>query len=450
MRRTRLGLLLLAVGWTCFAIALALRTLAPALLGVVLLALASGTPLSPPALQVRRVLPPRAAEGSPATVVTEVDGPESVPLFVEDDLPHGATVLARVREPRRGSGRETTTLRPTRPGILSWERVRVRYQDVQGLLEDEVDVPVLDHLAVFPKLDHAPRPGRMSQQLSDGGKLRRLLATDTEPEFERLREWREGDRLRDVDWAHTALLDRLITREMSPAPVLPIVVMLHAGESMRRERRHNKLATAVHATLGLAGAARAARLPFGLLAWSENGVEAVVPAAAGRRVLPHALLRLAELPASRPRVEVAPAASGVELTPRPEERRFLDAASAFFPGGHGAATPIESALCAVARVCAQPSLVYVFADFEESPGLAATIARRLKARGHEPVLVALASGAHHYALRDVDAEAERELLAWYANREEARAASQRLRVSFLTLGPHLDARTIEEVVRSSS
>lgn len=451
MRRTRLGVLILAAGWSCFPIALVAHSVAPAILGVLLIATTLLARLEPPLVAVERRMPDEAVEGEPFEVLIEATDPAHPPMFVEQDLPPGIELIEARAEPGRGRARLTLRVRARSPGIASWERTRVRVQDAWGVVEEEVVVPIEHHLRVLPDSSGIAAGRDAARRGQIGVQARRRLEADWEPEIERLREHQPGDRLRDIDWAHSTQLGRLITRELSRQSMMPVVVLVQAGASMRLERRHAKLDTAVQAALGIMSAAQAVGLPTGLVAFDDRGVRAQVRISSSREVLALALKRLSEMPENTTQLEVvADPREPVEFTPpTPEERAFLEAVALFDPLAPRGLTPLEAALGAVGRVTAQPALVVALLDVEEAPALAKVVAPRLAKRGHRPVIVGLASGAHHYSLREVDDRVLESLIVWRRNREQARVWCREMRVPMTMVGPELTAEVLRSVIKSA-
>ncbi len=448
-RRTRLGILLIAAGAFCFPLGLAFRTLAPAFLGVVLISLALTARVPLPIVAAERTLPHRAYTGESFEVVTTAQGPAGAPLFIDAPTALGARLVSSDLIPGRGSARLVQRFTAASPGTLTWLPVSVRVQDTWGVVEDVVTVPLLDHLQVIPSAGALAEGRKLGRRALFKRRSKSIIAADEEPEVERLREGQPGDRLRDIDWAHTSKLGRIIVRQMTNEPLRPVVVLMDATSSMRLHRRESKLATAVAAALTVATAAHVTGIRVGLVAWSERGVEAQVRVAGSRHVLTTTMARLGGLPsagtedAQKSAREVPPGA----LTH--VERSFLEAAATFSPHARGAATPLESALAAISKASPQPSLVIAFLDVEENPNLAEIVTRRLRLRGHQSVVVGLATGAHHHSLADVDSDLVERLVAWRVNRERARGACVHGRVPFHILGPKTTTKHLAEVVKSA-
>lgn len=451
MRRTRLGTLVLAVGWLCFPIALVAGTLAPAILGVLLVAAAARRRPNAATVDVSRTLPADAASGEPFEVEIVARAPGGSPLLLHQPIPQGVAVLDAKATPGRGVARLALRLVASRAGVVTLGPPVARVQDAWGLWEMEVTAPMLDHVRVVPGTSAIESGRRAGRRLDVGAKAKRRLEGDVEPEIERLRDHQPGDRIRDIDWAHSTKLSKLISRELTRRAPLPVIVLLQATASTRLQRRVSKLDTGIDAALGILAAANAAALPAGLVAWDDAGVRAQVRIGSTRQVLTLALKRLAALPARRELEEVEATGEAPERVEAPtaQEREFLDAIGTFDPTGARGLTPLESALGAVARVSSQPALVIALLDVEEEPALARAVASRLQRRGHRCVVAGFASGAHHYGLREVDDAVLASLVRWRVHRDRAAKACRTLRVPFFTLPPGITPAAIKEVVGSA-
>ncbi len=144
---------------------------------------------------------------------------EGMPRVVEVPPGHFADVGYRVRPTRRGAfSYSGTSLRIASPLGLWWRRkfvavphdVRVypNYSTISKLLAYEVDNRL--QLAGV----------RMSRRRGEG------------IEFHQLRDYREGDSLRAIDWKATARMSRLISREYQDERDQQIVFLLDTGRRM--------------------------------------------------------------------------------------------------------------------------------------------------------------------------------------------------------------------------
>src|SRR5258708_27882446 len=97
-------------------------------------------------------------------------------------------------------------------------------------------------------------------------------------DFESLRQFQEGDELRDVCWTATARRGHLVTRTYRPERSQTVWIVVDAGRLMRaREGVHTRLDRAVNAPFALARIASGAGDRVGLLAYARSTHRRVPP-----------------------------------------------------------------------------------------------------------------------------------------------------------------------------
>lgn len=266
----------------------------------------------------RRLLASVHHEDRPIDVELAVEGDARGLVVAVEDVPPPDLRLERDAPPGGG----LLTYRAARHGAHRFRHARLRLRDRAGLFEETRLVEAPGTAQVLVGLDRlrearvAARRKRM--QASRADPLGRLLR---EFEFEGLREYAGGDRLRDIDWKRTARFERMMTKTYERELESTLLVLLDAGRTMRARRGGpGKLARAMELTLQLAEMATAQGYRIGALVVDESRVLEEAPpspSVAGAR-------RLAERLASLP-----PAAS---VARRPDVGDFDAAASgdAFF------------------------------------------------------------------------------------------------------------------------
>ena len=167
---------------------------------------------------------------------------------------------------------------PKARGDVRVGRVFVRYQSRIGLAERRGAAEISQTVRVMPDLEQARQQALYlirSRQVEMEKRRRRQRGQGRE--FESLREYRQGDDLRDVCWTATARRHQLVTRlfEMERSQV--VWIALDAGRLLRAEihqegseLRLAKLDYAVNAALSLAQVAVQCGDRVGLLAYGHN------------------------------------------------------------------------------------------------------------------------------------------------------------------------------------
>ncbi|MDY7531208.1 DUF58 domain-containing protein [Pseudomonas sp. Bout1] len=212
------------------------------LLALLLLALLDASRLHrQPSPRVRRQMPGSLALGRWGEVRLTLEHDYSQPLIVRlfDHVPDGLAVenLPQSIELRPGERSELGyRLRPQRRGHFSFTQCEVHLPSPLGLWSARRLTAVTDATRVYP--DFARLYGAQLQavdnwlnQLGVRQRQRRGLGL----EFHQLREFREGDSLRQIDWKATARQRTPIAREYQDERDQQIMFMLDCGRRMRSQ-----------------------------------------------------------------------------------------------------------------------------------------------------------------------------------------------------------------------
>ncbi|SDU84369.1 DUF58 domain-containing protein [Pseudomonas mucidolens] len=254
MRPTRLLLTWLAVLLglgivlgTCaalqFQLPAALHSLAwGLLLALLLLALLDAGRLKRrPSPHIQRHIPGSLALGrwGDVRIILKHDYPDALTLNVFDHVPDGLSVenLPQAIVLRPGEHSELGyRLRPLRRGHFNFERCEIHLPSPLGLWSARRHIPVSDVTRVYP--DFARLYGAqllaVDNWLSQLG-VRQRQRRGQGLEFHQLREFREGDSLRQIDWKATARQRTPIAREYQDERDQQIVLMLDCGRRMRSQ-----------------------------------------------------------------------------------------------------------------------------------------------------------------------------------------------------------------------
>jgi uncharacterized protein (DUF58 family) len=189
----------------------------------------------PSQVAVYRSLPSAVRLGAGAELVWILRNPLDRALVVElaDELAPslGATRRRdRLRIPPRGEARRRVPLRPTRRGRFEPERLTVRVEGPLGLAarQAERDLPGrIDVHPAFPSRDAVALRLDRDRVAEVGLRAARGRAGGTE--FASLREYRQGDEYRRVDWAATARAGTPIVRTYRPERNQSLVLLLDTG-----------------------------------------------------------------------------------------------------------------------------------------------------------------------------------------------------------------------------
>lgn len=227
--------------------------------------------------------------GAPALSV-----PASIEVVLENAcrVPIHATIIDNVPPGLRFTAPELTVkCRPASQAVISYritptERgdadigaVYLRYYSAFGLAERWAVAHIEQKVCVYPNLEQARQHSLYlirTRQIELERRHTRIRGAGRE--FESLREYREGDELRDVCWTAAARRGKLVTRLFQIERSQTIWLVLDAGRLMRaRIAGLSKLDISVNAALSLAEVALGTGDRVGLLAYGRQVQKRVLP-----------------------------------------------------------------------------------------------------------------------------------------------------------------------------
>jgi uncharacterized protein (DUF58 family) len=379
----------------------------------------------------RRLLSPVHHEDRPIDVEMTLEGdPRGLDVALEDVAPAGLRLEGGVPP---GGG--LLAYRATRHGSHRFERARLRLRDPGGLFEETrlVDAPATVQVLVgLDRLREARAAARRRQiQASRADPLGRLFR---EFEFEGLRAYAGGDRLRDIDWKRTARFERMMTKTYEKELESTLLVLLDAGRTMRARRGGpGKLARAMELTLELAEMATAQGYRIGVLVVDESRVLEETPASpsvAGARRLAERLSRLPPVESVARRLDVGDFDATAARDP------FFDRMRSLHPRVHAGSRSLRAVADGIAARHKPGSLlVLALTDLETDPR-AMTDALLALRRSRHAVVCGVLGGARY--LRPAGEPRVREVEQAYRERAalaRAQAALRARRVSVVEMAP---------------
>ncbi|RJS27131.1 DUF58 domain-containing protein [Corallococcus sp. H22C18031201] len=239
-------------------------------------------------LTVERALPQRLNVGVPNKVELRfvLRSERPVVAHVKDDVPASFTAVpedALLRLAPDSQTRWMYRVTPERRGRFGFGDVHVRVAGPLGLMLHERTYPSAQSISVYPDLRGASRlllSGAALDLVNLG--LRQLRRDGRGSEFARLRDYAQGDSVRDVDWKATARRGKPVTRVMEAERSQTLLICVDSGRAMAaRVDGLTKLDHAVNAALFLAFVAVRNGDRVGLAVFAD-GVKTYLPPAAGR------------------------------------------------------------------------------------------------------------------------------------------------------------------------
>ncbi len=194
-----------------------------------------------PSPRIQRQMPGSLALGRWSEVRLEVEHDVAYSLNIQifDHVPDGLSFEHLPLSAELQPGQQSQIgyrLRPLKRGHFSFEHCEINLPSPMGLWSDKRLLNLLDHTRVYP--DFARLYGgellavdNWLSQLGVRQRQRRGLGL----EFHQLREFREGDSLRQIDWKATARQRTPIAREYQDERDQQIIFMLDCGRRMRSQ-----------------------------------------------------------------------------------------------------------------------------------------------------------------------------------------------------------------------
>jgi len=212
---------------------------------------------------------------------------------LEDDLPAALATEPAVHK-LTAFPRVPTRLRyrvePEERGDCETGSLYLRYRSPLGLAERWARAPLIQRVRVYPALRTTEEQQiflARSRQIDL--QLRQARLRGLGRDFESLREYREGDDLRDICWTATARRGSLITRQYQTERSQAVWIVLDCGRLMRHQRwsgslqhidganPHSKLDYACSTAVALAQLALFSGDRVGLLAYGQNVQQRLLP-----------------------------------------------------------------------------------------------------------------------------------------------------------------------------
>jgi uncharacterized protein (DUF58 family) len=212
------------------------------------------------------------------------------PAFVDPPATHRLTAFPRAPASLR------YRVEPQERGDWETGWLYVRYRSGLGLTERWARAPLAQTVRIYPAL----RTGEEQQIYLARSRqidlqLRRAQQRGLGRDFESLREYREGDDLRDICWTATARRGSLVTRQYQTERSQPVWIVLDCGRLMRsrvalvaagksmlpvgeqNSHIHSKLDHACTTAVALAQLALYSGDRVGLLAYGQNIQQRLLP-----------------------------------------------------------------------------------------------------------------------------------------------------------------------------
>jgi uncharacterized protein (DUF58 family) len=244
-----------------------------------------------------------------------VGNPTGVDLQVKiiDDLPPSAwheSKVASLTVPARSTQSILLNYTPARRGDRTTGKTFLRYQSVFRMAERWAVADLRQPVRVYPNFEHARKHAvylARSRQIELQMRMMRLRGLGSD--FESLREYREGDELRNICWTAAARRGKLVSKTFQVERSQAVWIVLDCGRLMRaRTDGYSKLDRAVDAALCLAQLALYSGDRVGLLAYGR-AVNQRIPPGRGAIQMRHIVEQLAVIEEEVPEADHVRAAA---------------------------------------------------------------------------------------------------------------------------------------------
>ena len=238
--------------------------------------------------RVERKVGPVCSLGEPFAVELTVEnlGGSGRVLRLRDDVPDTMTAepanfVARV--PKRGRAYLNYKVTPRRRGGYIFRQVDALVSSRLGLWQRSITWPGMTSVKVYPDIRQISRYTLLARRdkLSAIG-VRRSRRLGTDNEFERLRDYADGDEPRHLDWKATARRRKLTVRAHQANQSQRVIFLIDCGRMMAGDTGggFSPLDHAFNAMLMLSHVALLRGDQVGLLAYSDR-IRAYVPPGGG-------------------------------------------------------------------------------------------------------------------------------------------------------------------------
>ncbi|KFE66452.1 DUF58 domain-containing protein [Hyalangium minutum] len=242
-------------------------------------------------VEVRRTVEPILRSGVANAVHLELTCRRSEPLRgeVRDEAPLNVTVEGHRQPFALAPGPRPTrlsyTVNPPARGDARFGDIHLRLMGPLGLCSRQVRIPAEHSVKVYPDLTALTQEALALTRASDAPAERVQRRVGEGREFESLREYRNGDDYRTIDWKASARRARTMVRVYQPERNQPVLLLLDCGRHMAgKVDGRRKLDHAVDAALRLAKVSLDAGDLVGVLAFASD-VRAYLPPRKGREHL---------------------------------------------------------------------------------------------------------------------------------------------------------------------
>lgn len=234
----------------------------------------------------RKVLSRLNFKGHPITVRFSVEaGTPGLKVTAEDVLPRGFELAQGNNVIKFMTGnnkrfRTTYTVKATGRGYYKFDRTNITVRDTRGLYTTSFEKEAKADVLVHTDIDSIKKAKSLARKHSFELKSKPQRRGEGMPsmDYEGVRDFQSGDKLKDVDWKATARLTKVMTKIFETESNIPSIVCLDCSKAMRRSVRNtSKFDYGVDSALQVLKVLQSRGHPIGMIAYNENRIVQSIP-----------------------------------------------------------------------------------------------------------------------------------------------------------------------------
>ncbi len=339
----------------------------------------------------------------PFNVVLKIkNGSNIMHLEISDRIPKGCSVF-------KGASKYSDLVEPGKEfklkysvqanerGHYSFDGVRITLKDKSKLFRYSLERPLVSDIRVHSGTDTIKKAKAVAERgkFKKEAKARKSAVNVWSHEFENIREYLPGDRLKDIEWKSTSRLSKLMTKVYENETSVPSIILLDCSKSMRKTKGdRSKIDHGISLSLQLTKMLSSWDHPVGLLAFDEHRVLTDITPSSSREQFDRIFNALLYIPNQ---IKVDEYKMNMQKEPLPSksdsETRFIQTIAPFLTGKRRRytssiqATGIYEAIRILISKTQRNQLLLLISDLETNLNSQNEALRLAKKQGHKVVLI---------------------------------------------------------------
>ncbi len=229
----------------------------------------------------RTILEKMRFANKPFNIILKIKNNSSVAhLELEDKIPRGCTLY-------KGTNKYSTLVSPdeeykikysiyaSERGNYTFEGLKVTIKDKSKLFQYTMDWALISNIRVHCNIDTIKKAKTIAkrEKLEITVKAKDKVTKTESYEFDSIRDYMPGDRLKDIEWKATSRLSKLMTKEFENETAITSIILLDCCKSMRQTTGDkSKINHGIQLSIQLTRLFQAWKHPIGFIAFDEHKV----------------------------------------------------------------------------------------------------------------------------------------------------------------------------------